>query len=48
MYIPAHFRQDDLAQLHAQMRQAPLATLVSEQDIPRLRVIKRQYNVLTN
>ena len=24
------------------------ATLVSEQDIPRLRVIKRQYNVLTN
>lgn len=29
MYIPAHFRQDDLAQLHAQMRQAPLATLVS-------------------
>ena len=29
MHIPAHFRQDDLAQLHAQMRQAPLATLVS-------------------
>ena len=29
MYIPSAFRQDDLAQLHAQMRQAPLATLVS-------------------
>ena len=29
MHIPAAFRQDDLTQLHAQMRQAPLATLVS-------------------
>ncbi len=29
MYIPAHFRQDDLAQLHAQMRENPLAALVS-------------------
>jgi transcriptional regulator len=29
MYIPAAFRQDDLAQLHAQMRHNPLAALVS-------------------
>lgn len=29
MYIPSRFRQDDLAQLHAQMRQNPLAALVS-------------------
>lgn len=29
MHIPAAFRQDDLAQLHAQMRENPLAALVS-------------------
>lgn len=29
MHIPAAFRQDDLTQLHAQMRQNPLAALVS-------------------
>ena len=29
MYIPVAFRQEDLAQLHAQIRQNPLATLVS-------------------
>ncbi|MBF7728974.1 FMN-binding negative transcriptional regulator [Pseudomonas sp. N040] len=29
MYTPAAFRQDDLAQLHAQIRQTPLAVLVS-------------------
>ena len=29
MHIPAAFRQDDLTQLHAQMRENPLAALVS-------------------
>ena len=29
MYLPAAFRQDDLTQLHAQIRQAPLAILTS-------------------
>jgi transcriptional regulator len=33
MYMPASFRQDDLTQLHAQMRQSPLATLVSHSSV---------------
>ena len=30
MYLPAHFAQPDPVQLHASMRQYPLATLVTE------------------
>lgn len=29
MYLPAHFREDDLPRLHALMRERPLATLVT-------------------
>lgn len=29
MYLPAHFREDDLPRLHALMREHPLATLVT-------------------
>ena len=29
MYIPKHFAEDDVAEMHALMRARPLATLVS-------------------
>lgn len=32
MYIPKHFREDDLAQLHSFMRQYPFALIVTNQD----------------